>query len=157
VVSLRHKSPLTWFMMTAARLFPVLRLAFRRVAAAPRSTSRLYAPGSAPILFLKCFSAHAFSSSSQNPRSPLPSKKCPSCSRPLASPIPACTNCWSIFSLSPEVTYHELFGLPYEPNPFAVDLVALKQRFRQAQAVCHPDTWTSKGPVSLGAFRRLVE
>jgi hypothetical protein len=25
----------------------------------------------------------------------------------------------------------------------------LKHRFRQAQAICHPDAWASKGAVSL--------
>ncbi|KAG5635572.1 hypothetical protein H0H81_010757 [Sphagnurus paluster] len=35
--------------------------------------------------------------------------------------------------------------LPYEPNPFVIDVAILKQRFRNAQAQCHPDSWASKG------------
>ncbi|KAL9716249.1 molecular chaperone [Leucoagaricus gongylophorus] len=70
---------------------------------------------------------------------------CPSCSKPLPSFLHACTACWNISSSSSNMTHHDLFGLPYEPNPFVVDLTTLKQRFRQAQAVCHPDAWTSKG------------
>ena len=72
---------------------------------------------------------------------------CPSCSKPLPSFLHACTACWNISSSSSNMTHHDLFGLPYEPNPFVVDLTTLKQRFRQAQAVCHPDAWTSKGSV----------
>jgi molecular chaperone HscB len=69
--------------------------------------------------------------------------------KPLSSTVPACTNCWNLFSISPDISHHELLGLPYEPNPFVVDLDALKQRFRQAQAACHPDTWASRGPVRV--------
>ncbi|KAF8203656.1 hypothetical protein BJ912DRAFT_940646 [Pholiota molesta] len=65
-----------------------------------------------------------------------PTTPCPSCGRPLASNLPACTACWSIHPLPPNVTHHELFGLPVDPNPF--------QRFREAQASCHPDAWASK-------------
>lgn len=72
---------------------------------------------------------------------------CPSCSRPLPSFLHACPACSSISSPAPNVSHHALFGLPYEPNPFTIDLATLKQRFRQAQAACHPDAWTSKGPV----------
>ncbi|XP_006454339.1 hypothetical protein AGABI2DRAFT_189610 [Agaricus bisporus var. bisporus H97] len=72
-------------------------------------------------------------------------RTCLSCSKPLASSIPACTNCWSISLLPSDISHHELLGLSYEPNPFVVDPSVLKQRFLQAQAVCHPDTWASKG------------
>jgi hypothetical protein len=73
---------------------------------------------------------------------------CPSCSKPLPTPLPACPNCAYIAALPPHSSYHDVFGLPEEPNPFAIDTVELKRRFRQAQAICHPDAWTTKGPVS---------
>ena len=72
---------------------------------------------------------------------------CPSCHKPLRSNIPACTSCWSISPISSNISHHALFGLPYEPNPFSIHLPTLKQRFRQAQAVCHPDTWATRNPV----------
>ncbi|TFK41153.1 hypothetical protein BDQ12DRAFT_646959 [Crucibulum laeve] len=70
---------------------------------------------------------------------------CPSCSKPLLSSVPACTKCWTIFSLPGDLSYHHLLGLPYEPNPFVVDIPTLKKHFREAQSVCHPDSWVSKG------------
>lgn len=72
---------------------------------------------------------------------------CPSCHKPLPSNIPACTSCWSISPISSNTSHHALFGLPYEPNPFSIHLPTLKQRFRQAQATCHPDTWANRNPV----------
>ncbi|KAF5370243.1 hypothetical protein D9615_010075 [Tricholomella constricta] len=73
------------------------------------------------------------------------SRPCPSCSRPLPSSLPACINCGHISSLSQNTKHHDIFDLPYEPNPFVVDISTLKQRFRNAQALCHPDSWASKG------------
>ncbi|KAJ7103529.1 hypothetical protein B0H15DRAFT_812611, partial [Mycena belliarum] len=72
-------------------------------------------------------------------------KSCPSCARPLPTPLPACTTCGSISPIPPSVPFHDIFGLPSRPNPFVVDAQLLKRRFREAQAVCHPDTWASKG------------
>ncbi|KAF8973927.1 hypothetical protein BDZ97DRAFT_1648348 [Flammula alnicola] len=72
--------------------------------------------------------------------------RCPSCSRPLPSNLPACTVCWSIHPLPPNISHHDLFGLPSEPNPFVLDLHTLKKRFLEAQAACHPDAWASKSP-----------
>ncbi|KAF8640373.1 hypothetical protein AX17_000044 [Amanita inopinata Kibby_2008] len=72
-------------------------------------------------------------------------RSCPSCHHPLSSSLPACTNCWNIFPLPSDVTHHQLFNLPYHPNPFSVNTALLKKRFREAQAVCHPDAWSSKG------------
>jgi molecular chaperone HscB len=43
--------------------------------------------------------------------------------------------------------FHDIFGLPYEPNPFVIDVSLLKERFRDTQAICHPDSWASKGSV----------
>ncbi|KAJ7630940.1 hypothetical protein FB45DRAFT_990811 [Roridomyces roridus] len=71
--------------------------------------------------------------------------RCTGCSRPLPTPLPACNNCGSISPVAPSVPFHDLFDLPSRPNPFVVDPVLLKRRFRQAQAVCHPDSWASKG------------
>ncbi|KAF9481429.1 Co-chaperone Hsc20, partial [Pholiota conissans] len=86
---------------------------------------------------------------------------CPSCRRPLPSRLPACTACWSIHPLPPKISYHDLFGLPDTPNPFVIDLPTLKQRFRQAQASCHPDTWVSKsskdGDIAHTLSSRLNE
>lgn len=73
---------------------------------------------------------------------------CPVCTLPLPSPVPACNKCWNIFSLPGETSHHELFDLPYEPNPFIVNIPMLKKRFRDAQSICHPDSWASK-PVSV--------
>jgi len=72
---------------------------------------------------------------------------CPSCHKALPSNIPACTSCWSISPIASNISHHALFGLPYEPNPFSIHLPTLKQRFRQAQAACHPDTWATRNPV----------
>ena len=79
---------------------------------------------------------------------PLPAA-CSSCHSPLPSPLPACTHCWSISALPPDVTHHQLFDLPGDPNSFSVSLPLLKRRFLLAQTICHPDAWSSKGPVSL--------
>lgn len=81
-----------------------------------------------------------------------PIKTCPSCSTPLPSFLPACPKCSNIFALAPQTTHHDIFGLPYDPNPFNVDVVMLKRRFREAQAVCHPDSWASKGSVRSVSF-----
>ncbi|KAF4605219.1 hypothetical protein EYR40_004002 [Pleurotus pulmonarius] len=72
-------------------------------------------------------------------------RKCPSCHQPLATSIPACTNCWFIAGLPSDISYHELLGLPEDTNPFSVDTTALKSNFRRAQQICHPDSWASKG------------
>ncbi|PFH54479.1 hypothetical protein AMATHDRAFT_57 [Amanita thiersii Skay4041] len=77
--------------------------------------------------------------------SPNPTRLCPSCNSKLPSPLPACTVCWNISPLPSDTPYHHLFDLPYDPNPFSVNIPLLKQRFRAAQAVCHPDAWASKG------------
>ncbi|KAJ7492615.1 hypothetical protein FB451DRAFT_1219038 [Mycena latifolia] len=73
------------------------------------------------------------------------SKKCPACAHPLPTPLPACSSCGTISPIPQAVPFHDLFALPARPNPFVIDPVLLKRRFREAQAVCHPDTWASKG------------
>lgn len=118
----------------------MFRIALRRlVFLSPRIT---YLPRHTPHR-TRPLALH-FSSTS----SPL-TNSCPNCSKPLPTALPACTNCWTIRHLPSSVLYHEVFGLPYEPNPFDVDLTLLKRRFREAQGICHPDSWASKGSVSL--------
>ncbi|KAJ7038195.1 hypothetical protein C8F04DRAFT_1089875 [Mycena alexandri] len=71
--------------------------------------------------------------------------RCSSCSQTLPTPLPACTRCGFISPIPPSTSFHDIFALPSRPNPFVVDAALLKRRFREAQAVCHPDSWASKG------------
>jgi hypothetical protein len=80
--------------------------------------------------------------------SALPSR-CPSCSVPLPTQLPACPKCAFISGVPSAVSFYDLFRLPYDPNPFLVDVPTLRNRFRQAQAVCHPDSWATKGSVRV--------
>ena len=75
-------------------------------------------------------------------------RKCPKCSSPLPTPLPACAKCWSISAIPNDTSFHEIFSLPPDANVFKIDTSLLKQRFREAQSICHPDTWASKGEVS---------
>ncbi|KAL0581611.1 molecular chaperone [Marasmius crinis-equi] len=77
--------------------------------------------------------------------STLQTKRCPNCSQPLPSTLPACTKCWHISTINPDTRAHDILGVPYHPNPFLVDQSLLKNNFRRSQAACHPDTWASKG------------
>lgn len=97
--------------------------------------------------YLSTDAFRSFHSSSARLNKALSKKSCPSCSHPLPSPLPACTNCGHISGLPQDVKYHDIFALPYEPNPFVIDTTVLKQRFREAQSICHPDSWASKGSV----------
>lgn len=72
-----------------------------------------------------------------------PPPRCPQCDAPLPSPLPACPKC-AFIAVPRTATYHSLFDLPYEPNPFVVDAARLKAQFHVAQRVCHPDVWTGK-------------
>ncbi|KAH7880743.1 uncharacterized protein C8R40DRAFT_1081689, partial [Lentinula edodes] len=72
-------------------------------------------------------------------------RTCPSCSKTLPTSLPACPNCWSIWNIPSDTSYHDIFALPKDSNPFVIDTALLKQRFRQMQATCHPDTWASRG------------
>ncbi|EGO02234.1 hypothetical protein SERLA73DRAFT_178082 [Serpula lacrymans var. lacrymans S7.3] len=71
-------------------------------------------------------------------------KNCPSCGSPLPTPLPACPKCFYIARLHQSIPYHEVFGFPYDPNPFVVDTSTLKRRFHDAQRVCHPDAWATR-------------
>ncbi|KII94374.1 hypothetical protein PLICRDRAFT_36637, partial [Plicaturopsis crispa FD-325 SS-3] len=73
-----------------------------------------------------------------------PPPRCPQCDAPLPSPLPACPKC-AFIAVPRTATYHSLFDLPYEPNPFVVDAARLKAQFHVAQRVCHPDVWAGKG------------
>lgn len=120
-------------------------------ASVPRTAHRLV---SRPQLQPQCFHS--------TPTRFTQLKSCPVCNQPLPSQVPACNKCWNIFALPPNVTHHELLGLSYDPNPFVVDISTLKRRFREAQSICHPDSWASKNPVSASSdagrtTRRLTE
>lgn len=54
------------------------------------------------------------------------------------------------------MTYHEMLGTPYEPNPFVVDVSQLKQQLRAVQAVVHPDRWVSRPSVSQTPYHLVV-
>ncbi|EIW64664.1 Co-chaperone Hsc20 [Trametes versicolor FP-101664 SS1] len=71
-------------------------------------------------------------------------KLCPSCSAPLPTALPVCSKCQYIEPIPQSMTYHEMLGTPYEPNPFVVDVSQLKQQLRAVQAVVHPDRWVSR-------------
>ncbi len=75
-------------------------------------------------------------------------KSCPSCHQPLTSSVPACNKCGTIKAIPRDVNCYNILGLPYEPHKFTLDELDLRNRFRRAQAACHPDTWTSRGAVS---------
>jgi molecular chaperone HscB len=75
------------------------------------------------------------------------SKICPSCGTKLPTTLPVCPKCDYIAKFQHSITYHELLGLPYEPNPFVVDSALLKHRYIEAQRICHPDAWVTKSEV----------
>ncbi|KAF5390271.1 hypothetical protein D9757_002934 [Collybiopsis confluens] len=82
-------------------------------------------------------------------------RACPSCSHALPTAIPACGSCSNIWNIPPDTPYHDIFSLPEHSNLFIVDTALLKQRFRQIQATCHPDTWASKGQDKQDAAQAL--
>jgi molecular chaperone HscB len=75
-------------------------------------------------------------------------KMCPSCGAVLPTALPVCPNCNYIARIHDSISYHDLLGLTYEPNPFIVDRAILKRRFLEAQRISHPDAWATKGEVS---------
>ncbi|KAJ4486141.1 Co-chaperone Hsc20 [Lentinula aciculospora] len=82
-------------------------------------------------------------------------RNCPSCSNPLPTSLPACSNCWNIWNIPANTPYHDIFAFPKDSNPFVIDTALLKQRFRQMQAACHPDNWASKGQDKQDAAQAL--
>ncbi|PCH33639.1 hypothetical protein WOLCODRAFT_135234 [Wolfiporia cocos MD-104 SS10] len=89
------------------------------------------------------------------PSAERPAATCPQCSAPLPSALPACTQCYFVGKLDPAHTYHDLLGMSYEPNPFAMDSEALKQSYRRLMRVVHPDRWHGKGEGKVEAAQTL--
>ncbi|KAI0732399.1 hypothetical protein C8Q72DRAFT_901961 [Fomitopsis betulina] len=79
------------------------------------------------------------------------SRTCPQCSAPLTTPLPVCTKCNWISNIPHELTYHEMLGVPYDPNPFIVDTAAIRRHLRQLQTAVHPDRWVGKPQESQDA------
>ncbi|TFK89954.1 hypothetical protein K466DRAFT_644648 [Polyporus arcularius HHB13444] len=84
--------------------------------------------------------ARYYSNTSSSPRT------CPSCATPLPTALPVCPKCSYIAPLSESMSYHEMLGTSYEPNPFVVDVPQIKNELRAVQAVVHPDRWVGKPP-----------
>ncbi|KAM5536192.1 hypothetical protein V8D89_010091 [Ganoderma adspersum] len=127
------------FRLTARTLLASFYLQTRlvlRQQAGPRAAPilRSYSPTHLAV-FKRTFTS--------SPDSDTP-KRCPSCSTPLPSSLPVCPKCFYIAPIPESMTYHEMLGTPYEPNPFVVDPRQLKDQFRAAQAVVHPDRWVGK-------------
>ncbi|KIM66199.1 hypothetical protein SCLCIDRAFT_357298 [Scleroderma citrinum Foug A] len=80
---------------------------------------------------------------------------CLSCGAQLPTRLPVCPSCNFIARVDESVPYHELLGLPYDPNPFIVDTALLKRRFLDAQRICHPDGWATKSEAEKGAALEL--
>ncbi|KAJ3828288.1 hypothetical protein F5880DRAFT_1531423 [Lentinula raphanica] len=115
------------------------KMSFRLVLSTPH---RLF-PQRLSLSSFKAFSTHRLTTN------------CPSCSNKLPTSVPACPNCWNIWNIPPDTSYHDIFALPKDSNPFVIDTTVLKQRFRQMQAACHPDTWASKGQDKQDAAQAL--
>lgn len=47
------------------------------------------------------------------------------------------------------MSYHEMLGASYHPNPFVIEPARLKAKFRQVQSVVHPDRWVGKTKVCI--------
>ena len=77
---------------------------------------------------------------------------CPSCASPLPSALPVCSNCSYITPIPESMTYHEMLGASYDPNPFVLDVSELKSQFRKVQAVVHPDRWVARPQVSHSRY-----
>ncbi|KAI0078874.1 Co-chaperone Hsc20 [Panus rudis PR-1116 ss-1] len=71
-------------------------------------------------------------------------RRCPSCSYLLPTPLPVCPNCKHIEPVGRDALYHELLGFDYDANPFNVDQSQLRDRFRKAMTVVHPDLWAGR-------------
>ncbi|KAH7911205.1 hypothetical protein BJ138DRAFT_1126231 [Hygrophoropsis aurantiaca] len=71
-------------------------------------------------------------------------KTCPSCGALLPTLLPVCPACNYIARVHSSISFHEYFGLPYDPNPFILDTSLLRRRFLDSQKVSHPDAWATK-------------
>ena len=83
-------------------------------------------------------------------------KLCPSCTSPLPSALPVCSSCSYIAPIPESMTYHEMLGASYDPNPFVLDVSELKNQFRRVQAVVHPDRWVAKPQVSHSCYYGFI-
>ncbi|KAI0724563.1 hypothetical protein C8T65DRAFT_714667 [Cerioporus squamosus] len=101
-------------------------------------TSRFAIPHRPPRTTLAAAPTRFYSNASSSP------KTCPSCSAPLPTALPVCTKCSYIAPIPESMSYHEMLGASYEPNPFVVDVPRLKDEFRAVQGVVHPDRWVGK-------------
>ncbi|KAG1757572.1 hypothetical protein EDB19DRAFT_1622811 [Suillus lakei] len=94
--------------------------------------------------YARAFTDKASSSSSRHSVVTSLTKTCPACGTILPTALPVCPNCNYIARIHDSISYHDILGLPYEPNPFAVDAALLKRRFLEAQRISHPDAWATK-------------
>ncbi|KAG0708858.1 hypothetical protein DFH29DRAFT_889360 [Suillus ampliporus] len=112
------------------------------VAQATRRPILLLAPPNR--YYARAFSGQASSSSSRHTVVTSLTKTCPSCGATLPTALPVCPSCNYIARIHDSISYHDILGLPYDPNPFAVDAALLKRRFLEAQRISHPDAWATK-------------
>lgn len=113
-----------------------------RVVGAARATHGLLALSNG--YYARAFADQASSPSSRHSVVTSLTKTCPSCGAILPTVLPVCPNCNYIARIHDSISYHDILGLPYEPNPFVVDTALLKRRFIEAQRVSHPDAWATK-------------
>jgi molecular chaperone HscB len=102
--------------------------------------------------YARAFTGKASSSPSRHSVVTSLTKTCPSCGTTLPTVLPVCPNCNYIARIHDSISYHDILGLPYEPNPFVVDTALLKRRFIEAQRVSHPDAWATKSEVSDATY-----
>ncbi|KAI0801254.1 Co-chaperone Hsc20 [Fomes fomentarius] len=124
---------------SAAAMSPLLSLSVAQARSSLRTPAALFATR-IPRPYRSLGARRTYSSAFTD------SKLCPSCSSPLPTALPVCTNCSYIAPIPESMTYHEMLGAAYEPNPFVVDPTAIKNQFRAVQAVVHPDRWVAKPP-----------
>ncbi|THH34132.1 hypothetical protein EUX98_g90 [Antrodiella citrinella] len=55
------------------------------------------------------------------------------------------------------MSYHQVMGLDYEPNPFQVEHATLRARFLALQRLVHPDRWAAKSPIKGDIAARVSE
>lgn len=129
----------------------VLKLSTRRLCTS-RPRIRISSKPLAGALSLSTSNSRAGDTDVHLQAQPGPLRHCPKCQAVLPTPLPACTRCFYIQRTNNKIPYHELFQLPFEPNPFVLDTSQLKRRYIEAQRLCHPDRWASHGEV-CGASR----
>ncbi|KAG1749988.1 uncharacterized protein EDB91DRAFT_1110744 [Suillus paluster] len=113
-----------------------------KVARATHQPTDLLAPPNR--YYARAFSDKASPSSSRHSVVTSLTKTCPSCGAVLPTALPVCPSCNYIARIHDSISYHDILGLPYKPNPFSVDAALLKRRFLEAQRISHPDAWATK-------------